>query len=92
MYVILVYDICGEEKGQKVLNKTFKICKKYLTHVQKSVFEGNITDSQLVKLKYELQTILRKEMDSVLVFCSRNERWLDKQFWAKEDNLTSNFL
>ena len=92
MYVILVYDICGEQNGQKVLNKTFKTCKKYLTHVQKSVFEGTISEVQLIKLRHELELVLRKDMDSVLVFTSRNERWLVKQFWAKEDDLTSNFL
>ena len=30
MYVILVYDIKTDNGGQKVLNRTFKICKKYL--------------------------------------------------------------
>lgn len=42
MYVILVYDIKTDENGQKVLNKTFKICKKYLSHIQNSVFEGDL--------------------------------------------------
>ena len=40
MYVILVYDINLENKeGQKVLRKVFKICKKYLVHIQNSEFE-----------------------------------------------------
>ena len=30
MYVILVYDIKTDYDGQRVLNRTFKICKKYL--------------------------------------------------------------
>ena len=38
MYVILVYDI-----NQKQVGRALKICRKYLMHVQKSVFEGNIT-------------------------------------------------
>ena len=42
MYVILVYDIKLDQKGPKILNHTFKICKKYLTHIQNSVFEGEI--------------------------------------------------
>jgi CRISPR-associated protein Cas2 len=92
MYVILVYDISGLDNGQKVLTKTFKICKKYLTHIQNSVFEGSISEVQILKLKYELQKIIRKELDSVLLFKSRNERWLDKEVWAREDDLLSNFL
>lgn len=47
MYVILVYDISLEDKGARVLNRVFKICKKYLSHVQKSVFEGEITPAKL---------------------------------------------
>lgn len=43
MYVILVYDIICDEKGKKILPKVFKICKKYLVHIQNSVFEGNIS-------------------------------------------------
>ena len=55
MYVILVYDINLEEKaGQKILNKVFKTCKKYLIHIQNSVFEGELLDSQAIKLKAEL--------------------------------------
>ena len=44
MYVILVYDIKSDEGGAKALNKTFKICKKYLTHIQNSVFEGELSE------------------------------------------------
>ena len=55
MYVILVYDVNLEEKeGQTVLRKVFKTCKKYLVHIQNSVFEGELLESQEVKLKTEL--------------------------------------
>ena len=40
MFVILTYDI-----GAKRVSKIMKICRKYLLHVQRSVFEGNITRS-----------------------------------------------
>ncbi|EUJ51038.1 CRISPR-associated endonuclease Cas2 [Paenilisteria rocourtiae] len=43
MYIILIYDIAQDNGGAKVSRNIFKICKKYLTHVQKSVFEGEIT-------------------------------------------------
>ena len=51
MYVVLVYDINKENNGQKRWNHIFKICKRYLSHIQNSVFEGDITKVQLVKLK-----------------------------------------
>ncbi|SDP18694.1 CRISPR-associated endonuclease Cas2 [Clostridium gasigenes] len=92
MYVVLVYDISGDDDGQKVLGKVFKICKKYLTHIQNSVFEGELTEGQIVKLNAELNKFIRKSLDSVIIFKSRNERWLNKEFWGKQDDATSNFF
>jgi CRISPR-associated protein Cas2 len=94
MYVILVYDINLEEKeGQKVLRNVFKTCKKYLVHIQNSVFEGELLESQMLKLKLELNKFIRDDKDSVIVFKSRSQRWLDKEFLGMiEDDKTSNFL
>ncbi len=93
MYVILVYDVSVSiNNGHRNLNKIFKICKKYLSHIQNSVFEGEISESNLKKLKMELKPYIRKEYDSVIVFKSREQRWLKKDFWGKNEDLTSNFL
>ena len=92
MYIILVYDIQMDEGGAKASRSVFKACKKYLTHIQKSVFEGDITPSLLQKLRIELNKYIRIDRDSVLVFKSREERWLQKEFWGKEDDKTSNFF
>ena len=94
MYIILVYDINLEEKaGQRVLRNVFKICKKYLIHIQNSTFEGELLDSQLLKLNKELNTYIRKDKDSVIIFKSRNQKWLEKEFLGKkEDYKTDNFL
>ena len=94
MYVILVYDINLENKeGQKVLRNVYKICKKYLVHIQNSVFEGELLESQLLKLKSELKTYIRDDKDSVIVFKSRNQRWMEKMFFGKiENDITDNFI
>lgn len=92
MYVILVYDIKLDVAGPRVLRNIFKICKKYLTHVQNSVFEGELSVSSLKKLQFELDEWIRKDRDSVLIFKSRDKRWLNKEFWGMEDDLTSNFF
>lgn len=94
MYVILVYDINLEEKeGQKVLRNVYKICKKYLVHIQNSVFEGELLESQLIKLRAELNKYIRKDQDSVIVFKSRNQKWMEKMFLGKiEEDKTDNFL
>lgn len=92
MYVILVYDIKTDEGGQRVLNKIFKTCKKYLSHIQNSVFEGELSNSQIIKLQYELKDIIRVDKDSIIIFKSRNERWLEKEMWGVKEDKTSNFI
>lgn len=92
MYIILMYDILADEGGPKVSRNVFKICKKYLTHIQKSVFEGNLSDINYMKLKSELNNYIRKDKDSLLVFKSRNERWLEKDYLGLIDDKTSNFF
>ncbi len=92
MYVILVYDIKTDQGGQRVLNKTFKTCKRYLTHIQNSVFEGELSESQLMQLKMELTSIIRNDRDSLIVFKSRNERWIPKEMWGIKEDKMSNFL
>ncbi|WP_129409296.1 CRISPR-associated endonuclease Cas2 [Marinitoga lauensis] len=94
MYIILVYDIKFDDdgKGEKILPKVFKICKKYLYHIQNSVFEGELTKSEIFKLRKELENVIRKDVDSIIVFQSRNERWLNKEFWGNKEDKTSNFL
>ena len=42
MFVIMSYDI-----NKKRVSKVMKVCRKYLIHVQKSVFEGNLTEVAL---------------------------------------------
>lgn len=92
MYVVLVYDISKMDGGQKRWSHVFKLCKKYLSHVQNSVFEGEVSKVQLVKLQQELKPYVDKELDSVLVFKSRQEKWLDKEFWGREDDKTGFML
>lgn len=87
-YMISVRTITDKDAGPMFL----KFAKKYLAHIQNSVFEGEISKVQLVKLQQELKPYIDKAMDSVIIFKSRQEKWLDKEFWGKEDDKTSFFL
>ncbi len=87
MYVILVYD-CGEKRVGKML----KLCRKYLNWVQNSVFEGEISEVKLKELKYEASQIMVKEDDSIIIFRSRQQEWMDKEVIGKERADVDNFL
>ena len=87
MYIIAVYD-CGEKRVGKML----KLCRRYLTWIQNSVFEGELTSGQLLELKMEAQKIMVKSEDSFIIFTSRNPKWMDKEIIGKEKNSTDNFL
>ena len=87
MYIILVYD-CGEKRVGKML----KLCRKYLTWIQNSVFEGEITEVKLKELTLKAGKIMDMDEDSLIIFSSRQERWLDKQIIGKERGSTDNFL
>jgi CRISPR-associated protein Cas2 len=87
MYIILVYDI--EEKR---VAKMLKICRRYLNWIQNSVFEGEITNAKLKELIHEAQQIMNEERDSLIIFKSREEKWLEKQIVGKEKNNLDNIL
>lgn len=86
MYVILVYDI-----GEKRVGKMLKLCRQYLSWIQNSVFEGEITDVKLKELTLKAEGIM-KEDDSLIMFKSKNEKWLEKEIVGKERSSIDNFL
>lgn len=86
MYIILVYDI-----GEKRVTKMLKLCRRYLNWIQNSVFEGELSKVQLKSLKQEAKGIM-EEKDSLIIFTSREERWLEKEVIGEERNKLDNIL
>ena len=87
MYCILVYDM-----GEKRVVKMLKLCRQYLNWIQNSVFEGSISELQLKELIYKARQIMDTDYDSLIIFSSRNSKWLDKQIIGVEPNNLDNFL
>ncbi len=81
MYVLLVYDI-----GEKRVGKMLKLCRKYLNWIQNSVFEGEITEVKIEELKIKAKKIMKEETDSLIIFKSRQEKWLEKEIIGHERN------
>jgi len=87
MYIILVYDI-----GQKRVGKMLKLCRQYVNWIQNSVFEGEITEVKLKELKLRASEIMDIEYDSLIIFKTRQEKWLEKEVVGKEKNNLDMFL
>ncbi|NLJ39178.1 MAG: CRISPR-associated endonuclease Cas2 [Candidatus Atribacteria bacterium] len=79
MYVIVVYDI-SEDRVVRIL----KICRKYLNWVQNSVFEGEITKANFIKLKAELEKNMNKEEDSIIIYGLRTTLYSFRETIGKE--------
>lgn len=74
MFVILSYDI-----NQKRVGKVLKTCRKYLSHVHKSVFEGALTEAELKRLKKELDKIIDVNEDSVCIYRMESLQYTSKE-------------
>lgn len=67
MFVILSYDV-----NQKRVAKVAKTAKKYLSPVQRSLFQGYLTQKQLAGLKKELEEIIDCNHDTVIIYKAEN--------------------
>ena len=81
MFAILVYDF-----GEKRVGKALKKCREYLTWVQNSVFEGEISEGNLKKLKMELKKIMNKDEDSVIIYSFMNTKYSNKEIMGVTKN------
>ncbi len=70
MYIVLTYDV-----GAKRVSKVRKTCNKYLVWVQNSVFEGNITEAKLNRLKKELDKKIDINSDNIRIYRLENIKY-----------------
>lgn len=68
-YAFLFYDV-----KEKRVNKVFKVCKKYLTHYQRSVFRGEITPSKIIKLREDLKKVIDESEDFICIIKLLNNK------------------
>jgi len=59
---LVCYDICDDKR----LRKVFQILRGYGDHLQYSIFECQLTRSDLVRLEAELAAIINHRQDQVL--------------------------
>lgn len=61
-YAFLFYDV-----KEKRVQKVFKICKKYLSHFQYSVFRGEMSPSKLIRLRTDLEKVININEDFICI-------------------------
>ena len=79
-YAFVFYDV-----NEKSVQKVFKVCKKYLSHFQYSVFRGEITPSLLIKLRSELKGVIDEDEDFICVLKLKNDNVYGEEILGSKD-------
>jgi CRISPR-associated protein Cas2 len=87
MYAIVVYDV-----GEKRVTKVCKYLRTVLQWMQNSVFEGELTEAQMERMKRRLQTLMEPKEDAFLIYTLSDEKWLKRETMGVEKNFSSNML
>jgi CRISPR-associated protein Cas2 len=86
VYYVAVYDV-----SVKRVAKMLKLFRRYLTWVQNSVFEGELTAAQAARLKAEAEALMG-EGDSVILWHVRDPKALRREVVGTEHGVTGRFL
>lgn len=86
-YAFVFYDV-----NEKRVQKVFKVCKKYLSHFQFSVFRGDITLSKLIQLENELKKVINDAEDFVCIIKLMNDNVFGEDILGKRDRATGEDL
>ena len=87
MYYIAVYDVNVDRVGPML-----KIFRRYLTWVQNSVFEGELTDAQFDRLQREAAELMEQDEASIIFWGMQDQKFVDRETLGKERGTTSRML
>ena len=86
-YAFLFYDV-----NEKRVQKVFKICKKYLSHFQKSVFRGEMTPSKFIQLRKDLNQVIDKDEDFICIIKLMNDNVFGEEVLGNGGEVTGESL
>lgn len=87
MFVIMVYDV-NTKRGDKAL----KVGRRYMTWVQNSVFEGELTPGKLRSMKSDMAEVIDPESDSVMFYTLGDGRYTSRDFMGVERVSAGNLI
>lgn len=83
----MVYDAVPK-RGAKLL----KYLRRHLTWVQNSVFEGEVTESELEIIKKGIKDIINLEKDSVIYYLFDSQNYHEREVLGVERNEIDSFI
>ena len=86
-YAFVFYDV-----KEKRVNKVFKVCKKYLSHFQKSVFRGEMSPSKLINFKKDLNKVIDRDEDFICIIKLMNGNVFGEEVIGGSKNSTGEDL
>lgn len=81
MFVIMVYDV-----NEKRVNKILKKSREFLTWIQNSVLEGEISESKFQKLSISIKKIIKEDEDSIIFYKLRDTSYFFKDIIGLQKN------
>lgn len=86
VYVIAVYDVHAQ-RTQLFL----KFLRRYLTHVQHSVFEGDITEGEVAEIREGLQEMV-EDGESTILYVLSSDKLVDRTVFGEDPTEDQRFL
>ena len=83
MFVLMFYDV-----GEKRVGRVLKTARRYLTWIQNSVLEGDLSLATFEALKVDIRKILDLQDDRVLFYAWRTERYMSREIMGVERGST----
>ncbi len=87
MFVILVYDVAEER-----VSKVCQFLRLYLNWIQNSVFEGEVTQAEFMRIVKTLKTLIDENTDSVIIYTFSNEKLVKRVKLGIEKAKITNIL
>jgi CRISPR-associated protein Cas2 len=87
LYVVIVYDI-----GVERVNKVRTFLRQYMLWVQNSVFEGELTRAELMKVRSNLKELINENNDHIIIYSSRDKKYLGIENLGSPKADTSNIF
>lgn len=86
VYVVVVYDM-EADRTQKML----KFLRRFLTHVQNSVLEGDVTEGDLERIRSGVGDLLNPG-ESTIIYRVSSERMVERYVFGEDPAADDQFL